>query len=111
MRGAPIGFALVDMLGARHSHLQEIDVLPSHGRHGVGTALVATVLQWARRSGHVQTTLTTFRALPWNMPFYRKSGFQEVCPAELSAEQRGIVAAENGKGLLQEHRGVMRCKH
>lgn len=49
VRGAPIGFALVEMLGEGRSHLQEIDVAPRHGRQGVGTALVATVLQWARK--------------------------------------------------------------
>ena len=111
VRGTPIGFALVEMLRDDHSHLQEIDVAPLHGRHGVGTALVASVLQWARRSGHAQTTLTTFRALPWNMPFYRKAGFEEVCPAEWSAELRRIVAAEDGRGLLQERRCVMSCRH
>ena len=111
VRGAPIGFALVEMLGDRHSHLQEMDVSPRHGRQGVGTALVAKVLQWARRSGHGQTTLTTFRALPWNMPFYQKAGFEEICAADWSAELRRIVAAENGRGLLQERRCVMRCRH
>lgn len=110
-RGAPVGFALVEMLGDGNSHLQEIDVTPRHGRRGVGAALVATVLQWARRSGHAQTTLTSFRALPWNMPFYRKSGFEEICAAEWSAELQHIVASENAKGLLQERRCVMRCRH
>jgi len=38
----PIGFALVlDIAG--FAHLEELDVLPSYGRQGVGSALLATV--------------------------------------------------------------------
>jgi len=110
-RGAPIGFALVEMLADAHSHLQEIDVLPDEGRRGVGSALLETVLLWARRSGHVQTTLTTFRAPPLNMPFYRKFGFHEIGASEWSAPLARIVAAEAGKGLPQETRCVMRFRH
>jgi GNAT superfamily N-acetyltransferase len=106
----PIGFALAEMLGDRSSHLQEMDVAPRHGRQGVGTALVAEVLRWARRSGHAQTTLTTFRAVPWNMPFYRNAGFEEMCEPEWSAELKDIVARENDRGLLKELRCVMRCR-
>lgn len=108
---APIGFALVTMLGDGHSHLEEIDVAPEHGRRGVGAGLVAAVLKWAHHSGHVQTTLTTFRAPPWNMPFYRRVGFEEVRAAEWSSQLRHIVAAEHARGLLQERRCVMRCRH
>ena len=66
------------MLGVDRPHLEEVDVHPDHGRRGVGTALVRAVCDWVRRSGHAEITLTTFRALPWNMPFYRRLGFEEM---------------------------------
>ncbi len=78
MNGVPVGFALVEMLADDLPHLEELDVHPSHGRRGVGTALVRTVCQWAADSGYVMLTLTTFRAVPWNFPFYSRLGFAEI---------------------------------
>src|SRR5688572_26480034 len=48
--GVPIGFALVERLG-ESLHLEEVDVLPEHGRQGVGRALVNTVCEYARARG------------------------------------------------------------
>ena len=47
----PVGFALVEMLANDLPHLEELDVDPSHGRRGVGTALVRAVCKWAEVSG------------------------------------------------------------
>ena len=74
----PVGFALVEMLAEDLPHLEEVDVHPQHGRHGLGTALVRAVCAWASRSGFAEVTLTTFRAVPWNMPFYARLGLAEV---------------------------------
>ena len=74
----PVGFALVKMLADDLPHLEEIDVDPSHGRRGLGTALVRAVCEWATASGYVMLTLTTFRAVPWNLPFYAHLGFVEI---------------------------------
>jgi len=43
----------------------EVDVEPSHGGRGLGTALVRTACEWATASGFSILTLTTFRAVPW----------------------------------------------
>jgi GNAT superfamily N-acetyltransferase len=69
-----VGFALVKMLADDLPHLEEIDVHPSHGRRGLGTALVREVCEWATLRGHVMLTLTTFRAVAWNLPFYARLG-------------------------------------
>lgn len=74
----PVGFALVEMLTGNEPHLEEIDVHPAHGRRGVGSALVRTVCEWATRSGFRDITLTTFRDVAWNMPFYARLGFAEL---------------------------------
>ena len=70
---APVGFALVEMLADDLPHLDEVDVEPSHGRRGLGTALVRAVCEWATASGFSMLTLTTFRAVPWNLPSMRVS--------------------------------------
>jgi GNAT superfamily N-acetyltransferase len=107
---APVGFALVEMLARDLPHLKEIDVHPSHGRRGAGTALVRAVCEWTRRSGYSAITLTTFRAVPWNMPFYSRLGFEEVSDEELRPEIEAVVADEASRGLDPHCRVVMRYR-
>lgn len=104
----PVGFALVEMLAEDLPHLEEIDVAPTHGRRGLGTALVHTVLEWVKRAGHQQITLTTFRNVPWNMPFYSQLGFVEIPTYELRPELETIVLDEASRGLDRDQRVVMR---
>ena len=104
----PVGFALVEMLAQDLPHLEEIDVTPTHGRRGLGTALVHTVLEWAKRAGHQQMTLTTFRNVPWNMPFYSRLGFVEIPTHELRPELETVVRDEADRGLDRDQRVVMR---
>lgn len=105
---APVGFALVDLLASGRPHLEEIDVLPQHGQRGIGAALVRTVCQWAADAGHAEVTLTTFRALPWNMPFYQRLGFHEISLDQLRPELIAIVEDEAARGLDFRRRAVMR---
>jgi GNAT superfamily N-acetyltransferase len=106
--GEPIGFAQVEWVGGE-PHLEEMNVLPSHGRRGVGRALVEAVLAWARSGGHLAVTLTTFRDLPWNAPFYARCGFRALEPAELSTDLHAVVDDEAARGLDPATRVVMRC--
>jgi GNAT superfamily N-acetyltransferase len=104
----PVGFALVEWLAGDLPHLQEMDVAPEHGRRGIGTALLRAVLDGVARAGHSQVTLTTFRSVPWNMPFYARLGFVEIPPHELRPELEAVVLDEAGRGLDRARRVVMR---
>jgi len=106
----PVGFAHAELLGPHEVHLKEIDVHPDHGRRGLGTRLVVTVCEWAVRCGHPEVTLTTFRDVPWNMPFYAGLGFKVVPRSELSAELVPIVADETRRGFDPARRVVMRYR-
>lgn len=106
----PVGFALIKMLTPEHPHLEELDVLPEHGRRGLGTALLRTVQSWVAGSGHREISLTTFRDVPWNAPFYTRCGFEEVPPAEVRPELRTVIARETARGLAPERRVVMRYR-
>jgi len=108
--GVPVGFALVEMLADDLPHLEEIDVLPSHGRYGVGAALVRAVCKWATDRGCPEITLTTFRAVAWNMPFYMRLGFEEIPANELRPELAAVVLEEATRGLDADARVVMRCR-
>ena len=105
---APVGFAQVEVFGSRAAHLEEIDVHPAHGRRGLGTRLVVAVCEWAARSGYRELTLTTFRDIPWNMPFYARLGFQEVPTEQLSSDLMAVVRDETRRGLDPARRVVMR---
>jgi GNAT superfamily N-acetyltransferase len=105
--GAPVGFALVERLGAEF-HLEEMDVLPEHGRRGIGTALVRAVCDWAARKGSASVTLCTFRDIPWNAPFYQRLGFRSLDLHELPPALRERMREEAEHGLTWEHRVAMR---
>jgi GNAT superfamily N-acetyltransferase len=104
----PVGFAHVEVIEPEAAHLEEIDVHPDHGRRGLGAQLIRAVCQWAARTGYGAVTLTTFRDLPWNAPFYARLGFDVVTPAHLSAPLRAIVEDEMRRGLDPARRVVMK---
>ena len=106
----PVGFALVEMLAIDLPHLEELDVHPQHGRRGVGTALLRTVCDWVAGGGYSELTLTTFRTVPWNMPFYARFGFEEVPAGEVRPEVAAVVRDETARGLDPERRAVMRFR-
>ena len=94
----PVGFALVEMLADDLPHLEELDVDPSHGRRGLGTALVRAVCEWATVSGYVMLTLTTFRAVAWNLPFYARLGFVEIHSRDSASRVGGCSIRGSGSG-------------
>ncbi len=59
-------------------HLEQISVDPGHGRRGVGTTLLLDVVARARTAGAQGVTLTTFRDVAFNGPWYAQHGFVEV---------------------------------
>lgn len=104
----PVGFAHVRILEPDVAHLNELDVHPDHGRRGLGRRLVMAVCAWAAAAGHRSITLSTFRDVPWNMPFYSRLGF-EVIPAEdLGPALHAVVRDEARRGLDPSRRAVMR---
>jgi GNAT superfamily N-acetyltransferase len=105
--GDVVGFALVEWCDG-NAHLDELDVHPLHGRRGVGAALVRAVCEWARPQGLAAVTLTTYRDVPWNAPFYARLGFRSLSPGELSPRLADLVRHEAEHGLRAEDRVVMR---
>lgn len=105
---APVGFAHAELIEPATAHLEEVDVDPAHGRRGLGTRLVLTLCEWAMSHGYEAVTLTTFRDVPWNMPFYARLGFEVVAGSELTPALRAIVDNEARRGLDPARRVVMR---
>ena len=70
----PVGFICIELVD-EHPHIWQLAVHPEHGRQGHGRALVAAACDWARSGRFDAITLTTFRDVPWNGPFYESLGF------------------------------------
>ncbi|MBI1341094.1 GNAT family N-acetyltransferase [bacterium] len=88
-----VGFALCSDKG-EDLYLDQLSVLPEHGRRGVGRRLVRRALSEAVTRAHKRVSLSTFRKVPWNAPFYRRLGFKEIPVWLLSDWQLSIREAQ-----------------
>lgn len=78
-------------------HILELAVAHDQQRKGVGRALMDAALGEARGAGYHAATLTTFRSIPWNGPFYARLGFEIL--DEPSPTLQAILAEEAARGL------------
>ncbi len=101
----PIGWCMLDVLDGE-GHLYELDVHPDHGRKGIGRQLLEFAADTMRERGHGAITLTTFREVPWNRPFYESAGFVVVEPG--GPDMLEAIAHEESWGLDSSQRCVMR---
>ena len=104
-----VGFAITREVDST-IYLQEMDVDPAHGRRGLGAALVETVIEWARVHGYQAVSLSTFRDLSWNAPFYAKLGFRILDESELTIGFQQIRQQELEAGLPILERVIMYCQ-
>lgn len=94
--GVLAGFVSTERLEAE-LHVLELAVDLQYQRKGIGRDLMRAAIQAARDMGRAAVTLTTFRGVIWNAPFYRRLGFEilDAPPPHLSA----ILAAEADRGF------------
>lgn len=102
-----VGYAIASEVD-KTIYLQQIDVHPSHGRRGIGSQLVKTVCVWAKLHGYPMVTLSTFRDIPWNAPFYAKLGFRPIDESKLSRPFQEIRIKESEAGLPISERVIMK---
>ena len=106
LTGVPVGFAVVLDVGG-YAHIDELSVSPVHARRGVGSAILSAVCDWASQANRRGVTLSTFRDVPWNAPFYGRRGFRSVQPSDLSAAHVRLTLAEEQRGLRGDLRTLM----
>lgn len=103
----PVGMVIASVRDGV-AYVEELDVVPAHERRGLGARLLAQACGWAVAHGYAAVTLSTFRDLPWNAPFYRKHGFRNLHPAEWSPGMKAIRENEAKHGLRVDVRVFMR---
>lgn len=102
-----VGFALAEVLDGA-LHLEQLSVHPSFGRRGIGAALVEHVCGHARRAGFDAVTLSTFRDVAFNGPFYAGLGFTALTDDQLTGGLRARAKEEAAHGLDPATRVMMR---
>ena len=96
--GAPVAFLAARVEGYR-LHVDELDVRRDRQGRGIGRQLLEHAADWARTRALRRMSLTTFRSIPWNAPFYATCGFRDWDPIEAPASIRQALLYEAAKGL------------
>lgn len=102
----PVAFLAGRVEGDR-LHVDELDVRQDRQGHGLGRRLLGHAAHWACGQGLRAMSLTTFRNIPWNAPFYARFGFREWDSAEAPASVQQALRNEAAKGLSDRCAMVM----
>jgi GNAT superfamily N-acetyltransferase len=105
--GSVVGFLTADITGGE-LHIDEFNVqLDCQGR-GIGSQLIAAALVYASANKLTAVTLTTFRTVPWNGPFYEIAGFKVLEGTDIGPRLQTILDREVEHGLPRDKRCAMR---
>jgi GNAT superfamily N-acetyltransferase len=97
--GAPVGFVAGERFGDL-LHIWELAVMMDHQKQGLGRRLMAAAADWGRDHGLAGLTLTTFRSVPWNAPFYAGLGYRMLAPPQpMPAHLAEALTLEAERGL------------
>jgi predicted N-acetyltransferase YhbS len=83
-------------------------VASAHARRGLGAALIEHLAETARAEDRPALTLTTFRDVSWNAPYYQRLGFVIIEPADQEPELAELVNRESATIPSNEPRVAMR---
>jgi GNAT superfamily N-acetyltransferase len=75
--GKIVGFVRTKVLDGS-LHVEQVTVAPGWQGRGIGRALMLAVEQAAAGRGFTRMTLTTFRDVPFNDPFYERLGWTRL---------------------------------
>ena len=96
--GAAVGFAACEVFRDA-LHLRELAVRHARQVQVIGRALIRAVIAEAKKRRRRAVTLTTFRDLDWNAPWYERQGFVELGAGQLGERLRQDLADEDERGL------------
>ena len=89
-------------------HIWELAVRLDRQRSGIGRALLEKAIEHARERRLAALTLTTFRDVIWNAPFYQKLGFLMLDDALAGERVRQVLRREVQHGMPASRRCAMR---
>lgn len=107
LRGSrPVAFAAACLVDGA-CHLAELDVLPEEAGQRLGSRLIDEVAAWGVEQRASCVSLTTFRSVPWNAPYYARLGFEIVSLAGFGPGHHEIWEGQRAMGLDMAERVLM----
>lgn len=90
---AMAGFILLDLVDG-DAFVVELAVDPACAGRRLGARLLDAAAAWGGARNCRWLTLTTYRAVPWNAPYYRRLGFAEPPTEACGPQLRRLIALE-----------------
>ncbi|MDF1793241.1 MAG: GNAT family N-acetyltransferase [Thalassobaculaceae bacterium] len=108
--GWPVGFAHTVTDTDSVLHLAQVSVHPDHAGHRLTERIAKALARYHQGRGIREITLTTFRDVPWNAPYYARLGFVEIPDPEADADPHlgPRLQDQIAHGLPRESRVAMR---
>lgn len=91
-------------------HIHELAVRRDRQQQGIGRGLLNRAILWAHVRDLPGVTLTTFRDIAWNAPWYLRQGFEVVPDHQLGERLAEILRREANLGLPMHRRCAMRLQ-
>ncbi|MBI6273960.1 GNAT family N-acetyltransferase [Proteus mirabilis] len=106
----PVGFIMTQQL-PESVFIHELSVSQDWQNKGIGKLLIQTVKNEAKLQQFNAVTLTTFRDVPWNAPYYQRLGFYILLEHQIPYSLQQILDNEvvHG-GFAREMRCAMKCE-
>jgi GNAT superfamily N-acetyltransferase len=92
-RDRPVAYLLSGIVDGC-AHIDQVSVASAHAGERLGAALIEHLAQTAVAEGRPALTLTSFRDVPWNAPYYERLGFAVVDPSDQGPELAALAARE-----------------
>ncbi len=102
----PKGFAILTT-GATFWHLEDLAITEETGRRGYGTLFLKHLIKCAEQKGFSTLSLSTYKDIGWNAPFYFKNGFKEMSESELTPFYQKLRGQEKNMGMNLEERVLL----
>lgn len=108
--GAPVAFAHTEVDTETVLHLAQVSVHPDHAGNRLTQRFLDALIRYHQGRGIAEITLTTFRDVPWNGPYYARLGFEEISNGETDADTHlgPRILDQVDHGLPRESRVAMR---
>ena len=87
------GYIAAEVLDG-NAHVAQVSVAPDYAGRALGKAMIELVEDWGRAAGRPATTLTTFRDVPWNGPYYLRLGYHVLPDEGIGPELARTMAHE-----------------
>ncbi|MCK9782995.1 MULTISPECIES: GNAT family N-acetyltransferase [Enterobacterales] len=104
----PVGFIMTTSL-PESLFIHELSVSLDWQNRGIGKLLIQKVKDEAKLHKFDAITLTTFRHVPWNAPYYQRLGFSILPESEIPSSLQAVLDNEVERGgFAKETRCAMK---